>query len=591
MLLATHKPLDVALTQLLQRSAKILGIPSHLAVVQYSNKGVQFQCNAALASARILKKSPRDIAQLWIETLTVEEKSLFSILDIAGPGFINLSLTDESLAHWVEASSQDERFFVPHSPTPKKVYLDFGGYNVAKQLHIGHLRSTIIGDTLQRIFRFMGDEVVSDVHLGDWGTQMGMLIEAIRTEQPDAIFFSDDFDQTHSYPAPITIDDMNRLYPTASARSKTDEAFRAKASQATAALQQGHAGYRALWRHFVDLSIHEVKQDIAVFDVNFDLWLGESDVQSIMPQLVQNMIDQGKAHLSEGALILPIVDAKGKEMVPVMLRKSDGGATYHTSDLATISMRAQEQANSMLYVVDARQEMHFKQVFAGAHQSEMISQDIHLEHIKFGTINGADGRPFKTRSGDTVKLRDVVEMALTAARTRLNEGGILSDANESDKEAVAQAVAIAAIKFGDLSNHRTSDYILNLDDFCSFEGKTGPYLLYAAVRIKSILQKASQLNIHSGAIQLSCDTDRVLALELTKFPMIMVQVHQKKTPHLLCEYLFNVAQAFSSFYQQCNIVRESNVQQQSAWLHLVEQCLEILHKGLSLLGIKIPDRM
>ena len=591
MLLAPHQPLDLALTQVLQRSAQQLGIPSELAVVHYSNKGAQFQCNAALASARLLKKSPRDIAQNWIDLLHEEERALFSTLEIAGPGFINISLTDKALADWIQGTSQDERLFVAPSTEPNKVYIDFGGYNVAKQLHIGHLRSTIIGDTLQRVFRFMGDEVISDVHLGDWGTQMGMLIEAVREEFPDAVFFQDDFDASIAHPSPITLDDMNRLYPAASARAKSDEAFRALASQATAHLQQGHAGYRALWRHFVDLSILEIKQDIAVFDIQFDLWLGESDVQSLMPQLVENLENQGRAVLSEGALILPIVDAKGKDMVPVMLRKSDGGATYHTSDLATIQMRNQQQADEILYVVDARQEMHFKQVFAGAYQSGLVPESLGLEHIKFGTINGADGRPFKTRSGDTVKLRDVINMALDTARTRLNEGGILEQASEEEKEQVSQMVAVAAIKFGDLINHRTSDYILNLDDFCSFEGKTGPYLLYAAVRIQSILNKAAGLDIKKGPIQLAGKVDRNLALELSKFPSVMAQVHQKRTPHVLCEYLFNLSQTFSSFYQQCNIVNEKDLAQQSAWLHLVDLCLRVLRTGLALLGIQIPHRM
>ena len=585
-------PLDIALSALFQDKGAALDIPADLAMVQYSNKGAQFQCNGALAAARQLKRSPRQIATEWIERFDATERALFSTLEIAGPGFINISLSDETLAEYVQASVDDPRCAVPSTSAPTRVYFDFGGYNVAKQLHIGHLRSTIIGDTLQRIFRFMGDEVVSDVHLGDWGTQMGMLIEAVREEQPELPYFTEEAPEG-GYPtiSPISLEDMNRLYPLASSRSKSDPEVRAKASQATAELQRGHAGYRALWRHFVNLSIAEVKTDIAPFDVCFDLWLGESDAQPQIPLLIDQMKREGRAEESDGALIVPIVDSAGESMVPVMLLKSDGGATYHTSDLATIQMRIKEGAESVLYVVDARQEMHFRQVFAAAQQTSMAPEGLHLEHIKFGTINGEDGRPFKTRSGDTVKLRDVVDMAITAASDRLEEGGLLSDASVELRDSVAKSVATAAIKFGDLSNHRTSDYILKLDDFCAFEGKTGPYLLYAAVRIKSIIHKAQGKGISSGILKITCEADRALALELTKLPQVMAHVHSKKTPHLLCEYLFNLSQAFSSFYQRCNIVRQEDPIIQAGWLGLVSLCLKSLTLGLDLLGISVPERM
>lgn len=584
--------IEQALSALFAARGAELGVPERFAAVQYSNKGAQFQCNGALAAARELKKAPRQIAEAWVEALSDEERALFSTLEIAGPGFINISLTDEALAARVQASLEDGRLTVGQRAHPQRVYIDFGGYNVAKQLHIGHLRATIIGDTLQRVLRFMGDEVISDVHLGDWGTQMGMLIEAVREEQPSLPYFKDETPEG-GFPTepPISLDDMNRLYPAASARAKEEPEVRAKASAATAELQRGHVGYRALWRHFVELSIAEVKRDIEPFDVRFDEWLGESDAQPFMPEMIEQLKAEGRAEMSEGALIVPIQDAKGEPMVPVMLLKSDGGATYHTSDLATIVMRLKEGADRMLYVVDARQEMHFKQVFAGVQQTSLGRDGLALEHVKFGTINGADGRPFKTRSGDTVKLRDVVEMALEAARSRLSEGGLLKDADEETRERVAQSVAVAAIKFGDLSNHRTSDYILNLDDFCSFEGKTGPYLLYAAVRIKSILAKAEERGVKMGAIKLSGGADVALALELTKLPSVLEQVHAKNTPHVLCEHLFEVSQRFSSFYQQCNIVREEDPAQQAGWLSLAALCLKTLELGLSLLGIDVPERM
>ena len=588
-------PLEEALTEIFVRSGEKLGISPKVATVFPSNKGADFQCNGALASAKALKKSPRDIAQLWIAALSDEERALFSGLDIAGPGFINISISDELLAQRSNLAVEDERLLCMPTEDPKRVYIDFGGYNVAKQLHIGHLRSTIIGETLRRVYKFMGEEVIGDVHLGDWGTQMGMLIEAVKEEQPELPYFKDHHQDRYPTEPPIDLNDMNRLYPLASGRSKEDPSYRAKASEATAKLQAGHPGYTALWQHFVDLSIEEIKKDIAPFSVHFDLWQGESHAQPEIVPMVEALIDQEWAVKSDGALIVPLQNKKGEDMVPLMLKKSDGGATYHTSDLATIKMRAKENADEMLYVVDARQEMHFTQVFAAAKKVGIVDETTLLEHIKFGTINGEDGRPFKTRSGGTVKLREVVNMAIEAAQKRLNEGEMqsqtLKDVDEETRLAVAQDVAIAAIKFGDLSNHRTSDYILKLDDFCSFEGKTGPYLLYAAVRIKSILAKASAKGIVGSPIMLRGGADRALALELSKLPSVLMQVRQKKTPHLLCEYLFSVSQAFSSFYQACNIVREEDKDLQGGWLTLVSLCLQTLNLGLDLLGINVPERM
>ena len=588
-------PLEQGLTKLFIRRGEEIGVNAKVATVFPSNKGADFQCNGALASAKALKSSPRAIAQKWIEQFSEEELRLFSKLDIAGPGFINISISDEVLALRSSLALNDERLLCPKSNEPKKVYIDFGGYNVAKQLHIGHLRSTVIGETLRRIYTFLGENIIGDAHLGDWGTQMGMLIEAVKGEQPNLPYFDESFSSDYPKKSPISLADMNRLYPQASARSKEDPAVRAKASEATAKLQSGHKGYRALWRHFVDLSIQEVKRDIAPFDVHFDLWLGESDAQAEIGPMVERLINDGFAEKSDGALIVPLQNDKGDDMVPLMLRKSDGGATYHTSDLATIQMRMCENAEEILYVVDARQEMHFKQVFQAAHKVGIVKPETHLEHVKFGTINGEDGRPFKTRSGGTVKLREVVNMALEAASTRLNEGEMqsqtLKEADEATRDAIAEMVAVAAIKFGDLSNHRTSDYILRLEDFCSFEGKTGPYLLYAAVRIKSILAKATERGIEPGEIRLRGGADRALALELSKLPSVLMQVRTKNTPHLLCEYLFNVSQSFSSFYQACNIVREEDSTQQSAWLSLVSLCLSTLELGLDLLGIRVPERM
>lgn len=594
-LLNLELPLEEALTEIFSRHGETLGISIKNATVFPSNKGADFQCNGALASAKLLKKPPRIIAQMWIDQFSERERELFTSLEIAGPGFINISVSRQVLAERSSLALSDERLLCAKVAKPKKVYIDFGGYNVAKQLHIGHLRSTVIGETLRRVYHFLGENVIGDAHLGDWGTQMGMLIEAVRAEQPDLPYFDPHYSDHYPLESPISLEDMNRLYPQASALAKEDPSVRAAASEATAKLQGGNRGHTALWQHFVKLSIEEIKRDIKPFDVHFDLWLGESDAQSVITPMIQDLIERDLAVESDGALIVPLTNDKGDDMVPLMLRKSDGGATYHTSDLATIKMRMHQNADEILYVVDARQEMHFKQVFQAAKKTKIVSEMTHLEHVKFGTINGEDGRPFKTRSGGTVKLREVVEMALEAASTRLNEGEMqsqtLKDVDEQSRQDVAKAVAVAAIKFGDLSNHRTSDYILRLEDFCAFEGKTGPYLLYAAVRIKSILAKASERGIEASEIVLKDGADRALALELSKLPSVLKQVRAKNTPHLLCEYLFNVSQAFSSFYQACNIVREGDKAQQGGWLSLVSLCLSTLNLGLELLGVDVPDRM
>lgn len=596
-------PIQEALSALFRDHAERLGIPVEHAQVHYSNKGAQFQCNGALASARALKRSPRQIAEMWIDAIREAEPDTFASLEIAGPGFININISDETLKQKVAYIRSDERFGVPTVERAEKVYIDFGGYNVAKQLHIGHLRSTIIGETLRRTLKFMGDEVIGDVHLGDWGTQMGMLIEAVRELNPELPYFHDDpqAEPEGGYPeeSPITLEDMNRLYPEASARSKSDPEVRRRASEATAKLQAGHRGYRSLWRHFVELSIAEIKRDIAPFNVHFDLWLGESDAQPVIPELIDQLTRDGYAQESDGALIVPLENERGDEMVPLMLRKSDGGATYHTSDLATLTTRIREGADRVLYVVDARQEMHFKQVFQAAYKTKLANPELRLEHVKFGTINGEDGRPFKTRSGDTVKLRDVVQLAIDAAATRSEENQEGEDANtDTDAKAnanadaeLAQTVAVAAIKFGDLSNHRASDYILKLADFCAFEGKTGPYLLYACVRIQSIFNKAQERGLTPGEIIITNDADRALAFELTRLPLVLTSVHEKLTPHLLCEYLFELSQRFSVFYQRCNIIREEDPAVQASWLALIALCRETLILGLDLLGLESPERM
>jgi arginyl-tRNA synthetase len=552
--------LEDHLTEIFTEKGAILGIPSDLCKVVYSNKGADFQCNGAFASAKILKKSPLKIAQDWVELFSGDDSV---VVEVAGSGFINIWVSGELLSSYCNEALLDEDLLVAKTHSPKKIVFDFGGYNAAKQLHVGHLKSTIIGDTLSKIYKFFGDEVVTDVHLGDWGLQMGLLIEAVKEKHPEWPYFGEggDFD------CPLTIGDLNELYPQASLKSKSDADFHAKASLATKALQSGDVGYTALWEHFVEVSIDSIKKDITKFGVDFDLWNGESTTQVIINDLVEDLVDTGLAHESDGALIVPVSGS-----APLILQKGDGGFTYATSDLANIFLHEVDGAEEIYYVVGSPQQLHFKQVFSVAQAYGLKPK---CTHIKFGSICGSDGKAFKTKAGGTVKLSEVYSEVLKSAQEK------------SPNLETAHKVAVAAIKFGDLINHLESDYILDLESICSFEGKTGPYLQYSACKIKSILSKASGIGLVGDEISISSVSEKKLALELSKFPTVLKQVKEKNTPHLLCEHLFKVGQAFGTFYHSCNILKEKS----GSKLSLACLTLETLELGLSLLGIEIPDQL
>lgn len=576
---------------------KAIGADAALGTVRLSDRPdlAQFQCNGALAAAKQLGQNPRAIAEQVIAALTEDNKATFRQLEIAGPGFINLSLTDEALAQAAAPLSQDTRLGCPTYADNTPVMVDYGGYNVAKELHIGHIRATLIGWSLVQIMRFAGHKVTGDVHLGDWGTQMGMLIEAVKAEQPDLPYFDPDF--TGPYPAesPITLADLNRLYPAASILHKENDGKNPHADlnrQATAELQAGRPGYVALWQHFVNLSIPEIKADLEPYGVEFDLWHGESTVADVMPPMIAKLKDQGTAIADDGAWIIPIQTENGKDLAPVMLVKRDGGVTYHTSDMGTIVNRVENMGiTDMLYVVDGRQSFHFKQVFAACYKGDIVPPEAKLEHIAFGTINGPDGKPFKTRSGETVKLKDVTKLVTDAAAKRLAKQGKAQDLTSEAQAKIAQQVGMAAIKFADLSNTRTTDYVLDLDAFSSFEGKTGPYLLYSVIRLRSILAKAAEQQLNSGEIKLTNTADRALALQLLLLPKAFEQTYMKREPHHLCTFLFELAQAFSRFYNDCHIMDATDPATQAGWLRLCELTLKELELGLTLLGIDIPERM
>lgn len=551
----------------------------------------QFQCNGALAVAKSAKKSPRDIAQIIIERL--KKSVAIENLTIAGPGFINITLFDASIAQYINEIVHDDRLGCPAVIQKKNVVIDFGSPNVAKPMHVGHLRSAIIGDSLQRLFAFIGHKVTSDNHIGDWGTQMGMLIGELKSRQPDLPYFDAQYTGPYPEKPPISLNDLEEMYPIASRRCKEDAKLMNWAIDATDELQRGREGYQALWKHFANLSIPALKEDFNRLNIVFDHWYGESFYTDRMEKLVKRLKSEGYAIVSENALVLPVAQEEDtKEIPPVMLVKSNGGFLYGTSDIATIEFRRESfDADLILYVVDKRQGLHFEQVFRAVRKTGIAARDTILEHVGFGTVNGPDGKPFKTRAGGVMKLSDLIDQVTQKAETRMKEAGIAQDLSKKEYQDIAEKVGLAALKFADLMNHRLSDYTFDIDKFCRFEGKTGPYLLYTAVRIKSILRKAKESNVSSGDILAPDDQERNLMLLLGSLPDILNSATENYAPNYICDFAFNLSQEFNRFYKECHILREKDKALQGSWLALSELCLRELELILELLGIEIPERM
>ncbi|OZB19043.1 MAG: arginine--tRNA ligase [Hyphomonas sp. 34-62-18] len=571
-----------------------MGLEARFGEVRRSDKPelADFQCNGAMAAAKAAGKNPREIAG-EIAAKLKEHPSVLSA-EVAGPGFINLRVSDAALSARAEDVRGDAMAGAEKAADAQVTVIDFGGANVAKPMHVGHLRSAVIGDTLQRICRFAGDEVTSDVHLGDWGLQMGHLVTELQDEQPDLIYFDSNY--TGPYPAepPVTIDDLGRLYPQASGKAKSDEARNERSQKAVAEMQAGRPGYRALLRHFIDVSVEALKKDYGFLNVSFDLWKGESDVDGLIPGLVERFKEAGLAELSDGAWIVPVArESDKKEMPPVMLVNSRGGTGYHTTDLATILDRMdtlKPTPERMLYVVDQRQALHFEQVFRAAGMLGLIAEN-RLEHIGFGTVNGTDGKPFKTREGGVLRLADLQAMAMEEAEKKLSAANLPADMGAEERFDVAKKVAVAALRFSDLMNTRTTNYVFDLDRFTSFEGKTGPYLMYAAVRVKSVLRKAAENGHAPGKVVVSEDAERALVLQLDGFGAALLGAREKRMPHILCEHLYGLAQAFSSFYAALPIAAEADAGKRASRLALADAVRHQLETGLGLLGIDVPERM
>ena len=584
-----------------------MGLEARWGDVRRSDKPelADFQCNGAMGAAKSAGKIPRDVAGEVATALKAHPMVLTA--EVAGPGFINIRVSDEALSARAEAVRADEMAGAEPAADAQVTVIDFGGPNVAKPMHVGHLRSAVIGDTLRRLLTFLGDKVTGDVHLGDWGLQMGHLVTELQDEQPGLIYFDADFTGPYPEEPPVTIDDLARMYPAASNKAKEDEGRLERSQKAVAELQAGRPGYRALLKHFINVSVAALKVDYEFLNVHFDLWKGESDVDGLIPDLIERFKTAGLARMSDGAWIVEIgregenvpVEKDGKTtlknpMPPIMLVNSRGGTGYHTTDLATILDRMETlhpTPERMLYVVDQRQALHFQQVFRAAEMVGLIDEG-RLEHIGFGTVNGPDGKPFKTREGGVLRLADLNQMAFDEAEKKITEAGKLpEDMGPEERHQVAANVALAALRFSDLMNTRTTNYVFDIDKFTSFEGKTGPYLLYAAVRVKSLLRRAEADGNEAGAIMIGHDAERALVLQLDNFAAACLQAREKRMPHVLCEHLYNLAQSFSSFYAALPIAAEDDAALRASRLGLASAVLKQLETGLDLLGIRVPERM
>lgn len=545
----------------------------------------QFQCNGSFAAAKVRKTAPLAIAEEVCAVL--KEEVYIKSADACRPGFINIVLTDEYLAEILAAQSADENLGVPQIGAGKKIIIDYGGPNVAKPLHIGHLRSAIIGESLKRLARACGSEVYGDIHMGDWGLQIGLVIAELEDRNPDWRCFAEDFDEKKDSVPELDCDTLSEVYPFASKRSKEDAEFAEKAHTATFELQNGRSGYMALWREIMRVSVADLKSNYSRLGVDFDLWYGESDADKYIPQLMDRLEEKGLTYESDGALVVDVAREDDKApMPPVIVRKSDNSSIYATTDLATIIQREQDFApNELWYVVDKRQGLHFEQVFRCAKRAELVPEETSLEFLGFGTMNGADGKPYKTRDGGVMRLSDLLETVVNSAAEKLSESEYVDDDGRAE---TARRVGMAAVKFGDLINHRAKDYIFDLDKFLSFEGKTGTYLLYTVTRINSILKKAGA---DGGEIKLYGDAERELALALILSGEAFCFAAREKAPNYICESAYRVATAFSRFYHDNHILNEQDEEKKSSRLALITLTKRVIEKHLGVLGIETVEAM
>ena len=546
----------------------------------------EYQCNGALAAAKQYKCAPIQIAQAVAAKLDAAD---FSMIDAVMPGFINLKLRDSFLQSYLEAMRTQPDFGVEKEGTGKTVVVDYGGPNVAKPLHIGHLRSAIIGESIKRLFSFFGYNAIGDIHLGDWGLQMGLIISELQERQPDLCYFDESFSGPYSEEAPFTISELEEIYPAASAKKKENEAFAEKAHTATFELQSGRPGYRALWQHIMRLSLADMKKIYNDLDVHFEAWLGESDADPYIPAMVEDFKNRGIAVQSEGAWVIPVArEDDKKEVPPCILVKSDGSAIYATTDLATMVQRMQDfKPDRMFYITDKRQSLHFEQVFRAAKLGGIVPADYTLEHLGFGTMNGKDGKPFKTRDGGVMRLEMLIRDMTDFVRAKVIENKIVDD---DQVEATTAKIALAALKYGDLSNQPTKDYVFDMDRFAAFEGNTGPYILYTIIRIKSILAKYGaweNLPIQPAANSYAKD----LMLSITKLAPNLETALRTASPNVVCAYIYELAGCVNKFYHETRILGEEDKEKQAGYIALIGLAKNILETCIHLLGFSAPEKM
>lgn len=551
----------------------------------------QFQCNGAMAAAKEYHKAPFMIGDEIVAKLA--DNPAFKSIECVKPGFINIVMSDEFIGNYIKGMMTEDKFGYEGAAGDETIFIDYGGANVAKPLHIGHLRSAVIGESIKRICRFAGYKTIGDVHLGDWGLQMGLIIVELRERKPELVYFDENYDGEYPTEAPFTISELEEIYPCASGRSKEDEEYKKMAQQATFELQSGRRGYMALWRHILNVSIVDLKKNYGNLNVEFDLWKGESDAQPYIPDMVQDMIDKGIAYESQGAIVVDITEeGDSKELPPCIVRKSDGAANYETSDLATLIEREQLYSpKSYIYLADKRQELHYTQFFRVARKAEIVKNDTGLKFIGFGTMNGSDGKPFKTRQGGVLRLEYLIRDIEDKVYERILENRTVE---ESEARNTARIVGLAALKYGDLSNQASKDYVFDIDRFTSFEGDTGPYILYTIVRIKSILKKFEA----EGGVVTECtlvnpstESETSLMLALANLSEVIDNAFAETAPHKICKYIYDLSNAFNHFYHETKILAEADKAKKESYIALINLAKDVLVTCIDLLGIEAPERM
>lgn len=586
------KLLDL-ITEELEKAFQKAGYDGKYAKVTLSNRPdlCEYQCNGAMAAAKEYHKAPiliaNDVAEALAGTCLLEE------VQAVNPGFINLKVSAASLCGYLNEMEADGRLGYEKTASPKTIIIDYGGPNVAKPLHVGHLRSAIIGESVKRIARFAGHKVIGDVHLGDWGLQMGLIIVELKERKPSLVYFDETYEGAYPGEAPFTISELEEIYPTASARSKKDAAYKEAAMQATFELQQGRKGYQALLKHILNVSVTDLKRNYADLNVDFDLWKGESDAQPYIPDMVREMTDQGYAYQSDGALVVDVKEETDtKEVPPCMLLKSDGASLYTTTDLATlVERRKLYDPDEVIYVVDKRQEMHFIQVFRCAKKCGIVKEETSLRFLGFGTMNGKDGKPFKTRDGGVMRLQYLLADINEEMKKKIQESRPMSEEEAGD---IARVVGLSAVKYGDLSNQASKDYIFDVDRFTSSEGNTGPYILYTIVRIKSILKKyEEQGGSADGALISTCEkeSEKALMRELARFNSVMENAYEELAPHKVCAYIYDLANAFNKFYHETSILGTEEEEKKRSRIRLLLLTKRVLETCIDLLGFEAPERM